>query len=101
MQVPPDGHPIALLADRQTAGGYPVIVTVVSADLPLLAQCLPGASGVRFELVSDTAAADISVSASLPGAPRVRQWRGNDVPDGYTTIKPYLSARSFQRLICL
>lgn len=42
IQVPPDGQPIVLLADRQTIGGYPIIATVISADLPLIAQCAPG-----------------------------------------------------------
>ncbi|MEJ5308481.1 MAG: biotin-dependent carboxyltransferase family protein [Anaerolineae bacterium] len=42
IQVPPDGQPIVMLADHQTTGGYPKIATVVRADLPLLAQCLPG-----------------------------------------------------------
>ena len=52
VQVPPDGQPIVAMADRQTAGGYPKIATVISADLPLLAQCLPGQSAVRFEPVT-------------------------------------------------
>ena len=52
IQVPPDGQPIILMADRQTAGGYPVIATVILNDIPLLAQCLPGLSSVRFEAVS-------------------------------------------------
>jgi len=47
VQVPADGQPIVLMADHQTSGGYPVIATVVSADIPLLAQCLPG-SRLRF-----------------------------------------------------
>jgi biotin-dependent carboxylase-like uncharacterized protein len=42
IQVPPDGHPIVLMADRQGAGGYPKIGYVISADLPALAQALPG-----------------------------------------------------------
>ncbi len=42
IQVPPDGQPILLLADRQTIGGYPIIATVINADLPLVAQCAPG-----------------------------------------------------------
>jgi antagonist of KipI len=42
IQVPPDGHPIVLMADRQGAGGYPKIGYVISADLPTLAQALPG-----------------------------------------------------------
>ena len=52
IQVPAGGQPIVLLADRQTVGGYPVIATVIRADLPLLAQCLPGAGTVRFEAVT-------------------------------------------------
>lgn len=42
IQVPPDGQPIALMADHQTAGGYPIIATVIQADLPRLAQKSPG-----------------------------------------------------------
>lgn len=42
IQVPPGGDPIVLLADHQTTGGYPVIATVVSADLGLVAQRAPG-----------------------------------------------------------
>ncbi|NLN83174.1 MAG: biotin-dependent carboxyltransferase family protein [Firmicutes bacterium] len=38
IQVPGHGLPIILLADAQTTGGYPKIATVISADLPLLAQ---------------------------------------------------------------
>jgi allophanate hydrolase len=42
IQVPGSGQPIVLLADAQTAGGYPKIGTVISADLPRLAQACPG-----------------------------------------------------------
>ncbi len=52
IQVPSDGQPIVLLADHQTVGGYPVIATVIQADLPLLAQCLPGEGRVRFAEVT-------------------------------------------------
>lgn len=38
VQVPPDGQPIILMADRQTTGGYPVIAYIISADLPLISQ---------------------------------------------------------------
>ena len=47
VQVPPDGQPIALMADHQTTGGYPKVAEVISADIPRLAQRPPGAS-VRF-----------------------------------------------------
>lgn len=43
IQVPKDGQPILLMADRQTSGGYPKIATVIAADLGLAAQLGPGA----------------------------------------------------------
>jgi allophanate hydrolase len=52
IQVPPDGRPIVMLADGPTTGGYPKIATVISADLPLLAQLLPGAARLRFALAA-------------------------------------------------
>jgi KipI family sensor histidine kinase inhibitor len=51
IQVPPDGRPIVMLHDGPTTGGYPKIATVITADLPLLAQLVPGAGQVRFEAV--------------------------------------------------
>jgi antagonist of KipI len=42
IQIPPDGQPILLMADRQTTGGYPLIGTVISADLPHAGQLAPG-----------------------------------------------------------
>lgn len=51
VQVPRNGQPILLMADCQTAGGYPVVATVVSASLPVAAQLLPG-DEVRFAEVT-------------------------------------------------
>jgi len=48
IQVPANGQPIIMMADSPTTGGYPKIGTVASADLPLLAQCVPGRSKIRF-----------------------------------------------------
>ena len=48
IQVPASGQPIVMMADCGTTGGYPKIGTVVSADLPLLAQCMPNKSKIRF-----------------------------------------------------
>jgi antagonist of KipI len=42
LQVPPDEQPILLMADRQTTGGYPKIAVVISADLHLAGQLMPG-----------------------------------------------------------
>ena len=55
IQVPPDGQPIVLGWDGPVTGGYPVIATVIGADLPRLAQLRPG-DPVRFVTVDvDTA----------------------------------------------
>src|SRR5206468_9923695 len=42
LQVPASGQPILLMADRQTAGGYPKIATVISADMSVAGQLGPG-----------------------------------------------------------
>jgi KipI family sensor histidine kinase inhibitor len=51
IEVPADGQPIVLTADGPTTGGYPKVATVVSADVPLLGQLVPGEGRVRFEAV--------------------------------------------------
>lgn len=51
VQVPPDGQPIVLMAERQTIGGYAQIGHVISADLPKLARVWPGTS-IRFREVT-------------------------------------------------
>lgn len=51
VQVPPDGKPIVLMAERQTIGGYPQIGHVISADLPKLARAWPG-TRLRFREVT-------------------------------------------------
>jgi antagonist of KipI len=42
IQVPAGGAPLLLMADRQTAGGYLKIATVILADLPIAGQLSPG-----------------------------------------------------------
>jgi len=42
LQVPASGQPILLMADRQTAGGYPKIATVITADMAVAGQLGPG-----------------------------------------------------------
>lgn len=51
VQVPPDGNPIVLMADRQTAGGYPKIAAIASVDLPMVAQAVPR-QALRFERIA-------------------------------------------------
>ena len=50
VQVPADEQPIILLVE-QTVGGYTKIVTVISTDLPKVAQATPGDT-IRFENVT-------------------------------------------------
>jgi biotin-dependent carboxylase-like uncharacterized protein len=47
IQVPPSGLPVIFLADHPITGGYPVIATVVDADIDALAQARPGRR-IRF-----------------------------------------------------
>ena len=42
VQVPRSGQAILLMADHQTAGGYPVVATVISASMHVAAQLAPG-----------------------------------------------------------
>ncbi|PZE19344.1 biotin-dependent carboxyltransferase family protein [Paenibacillus xerothermodurans] len=50
VQVPPDGNPIVLLADRQTAGGYPRIAQIAAVDIAKIAQMQPGKKIVFEEI---------------------------------------------------
>ena len=50
VQIPASGEPIIMMADRQTTGGYAKIATVITADLPLLAQARPN-TRVLFKTV--------------------------------------------------
>jgi antagonist of KipI len=56
IQVPLNGQPIVMMADCPTTGGYPKIGTVASADLPLLAQCVPNKSKIHFREITVTKA---------------------------------------------
>lgn len=51
IQVPADGHPIALLADHQTTGGYPRLAQAITADFSKLAQ-VPLGKKIHFREVS-------------------------------------------------
>ena len=71
IQVPGNGQPIVLLADRQTTGGYPKIATVISADLPALGR-LPIGARFAFEPVTLEAAAK---PRAANYSPRSTAWR--------------------------
>ena len=67
IQVPGNGKPIVLLADRQTTGGYTKIATVIGPDIPKLVQLRPG-EAVRFRAV--TVGEAEAVARALEGALR-------------------------------
>lgn len=55
VQVPRGGAPIVLLADHGTTGGYPVIATVIAADVGKVAQGVPGESLQFYRVERDEA----------------------------------------------
>jgi len=61
IQLLPDGQLIVLMADHQTAGGYPRIGHVITHDLPLLAQ-LGANDKVAFHLVGVEHAEDLALA---------------------------------------
>ena len=65
LQVPAAGEPILLMADRQTAGGYPKIASVIAADLPLAGQLAPGDS-IEFTMCSRHEAAAALIARERP-----------------------------------
>lgn len=65
IQVPGNGQPIILMADRQTTGGYTRIANIITADLHLVAQLKPG-DKVRFrEVTIDEAQKTLSERSDL------------------------------------
>jgi antagonist of KipI len=69
IQVPGEGQPIVLLADRQTTGGYTKIATVIGVDIGAIGQTRPG-QRIRFRQVSleEAHAALAAEAAWLAGA---------------------------------
>jgi allophanate hydrolase subunit 2 len=57
IQVPGDGKPIIILTELVT-GGYTKIATIISTDLPKVAQLKPG-DQVRFKPISIEEAYDL------------------------------------------
>ena len=73
VQVPPDGHPIVLLPDHATVGGYPVACCVITADFPVLGQLGPGDT-VSLADVDLTAARGARQRSEHALARRVSGW---------------------------
>ena len=83
IQVPPDGRPIVMLADRPVTGGYPVPWVVIAADVGRLARLRPG-TDVRFvEVTFDEArAAWLEAERQLTAVESLDADEG-DVPGGW------------------
>ncbi len=90
VQVPGDGKPIVLLADRQTTGGYPKIATVIGPDIRVMAQRRPG-EAVCFRAISapdaqqaareeEAAVTDFSLRVA-EGRGRTKPARSGQFPD--------------------
>lgn len=60
IQIARSGMPIILMADHQTTGGYAKIATVISVDLPKLAQVKPFDT-VYFEAISVEEAEQLAI----------------------------------------
>lgn len=58
VQVSASGLPMVMMADHQTTGGYAKIATVISTDIPALAQLRPG-EWVTFQFVTPQEAVNI------------------------------------------
>jgi biotin-dependent carboxylase-like uncharacterized protein len=84
VQIPGHGQPIAMLADRQTTGGYTKIGVLCTPDIASLAQRLPGQK-VRFRRVTFGEALSISRAereriALVRQARALRTTRPDDAP---------------------
>ena len=92
VQVPADGQPIILLADRQTTGGYTKIAVVLREDTYRLAQATPG-QDVHFcqTSVSEAHAAWRAYEAKFQALRRA--WEGSGVRRSYALR---LGGRSYQ-----
>jgi antagonist of KipI len=61
IQIPGNGQPIILMADRPTSGGYNRIANVISSDITLLAQLKPG-DYINFNEISVEKAQELLIS---------------------------------------
>jgi len=72
IQVPGNGNPIVMMADRQTTGGYTKIGQVILADLPYLAQKKPQES-VKFEAIDSEEAVKLWIGINK----NIESWKNN------------------------
>ncbi|WP_159729258.1 biotin-dependent carboxyltransferase family protein [Methylosinus sp. Ce-a6] len=102
IQVPGDGAPLVLMADRQPTGGYPKIANVIGADIGRLAQTRPGEE-ISFVAVSieEAVAARRALAEAIAAGVRLRPQGGElstelllsanligGVADAYGSLEP-------------
>ena len=58
VQISGDGYPIIMGSDCQTIGGYPQLVSIISADLDMIGQLKQG-DKIKFKLIERTEAIEI------------------------------------------
>lgn len=90
IQVPGNGQPIILMADRQTTGGYTKIATVISADLPRVGRLRPG-ERLTFAAV-DVAAAEAARRQQEQAVLALVAGIGPALPDVYLDLAALYSA---------
>lgn len=71
VQIPSNGQPIILMADRQTTGGYPKIAQVITADLPTLAQLQPNSTIQFVEVTHEEAEQELLRHARMLEAVKI------------------------------
>jgi len=81
IQVLPDGQLIVLMADHQTTGGYPRLASVVSADLPRLAQL-----GKQRDLYFSWSTAEMAYALLTERIRRMKELKNSCL----LRLKPYL-----------
>jgi antagonist of KipI len=69
LQVPLSGQPILLMADRPVTGGYPIVATVITADLPVVGQLAPG-DWIEFDTCTRADALAALARLDAPGSDR-------------------------------
>jgi biotin-dependent carboxylase-like uncharacterized protein len=99
IQVPGDGKPFVLMADRQVTGGYTKIATVIGPDLGRLAQRRPGTAfgfePVTIEVALAARRAErAALAAGVPGLPLVRRALSSELLLGLNLIAGVTSARA-------
>jgi len=97
IQVPGEGLPIVLMADRQSTGGYPKIATVIGADLGRLAQARPGTRLVfravsHAEAVQARAAEQAFLSAGITIEPLTRSRFSSEFLLGLNLVDGWVDA---------